>query len=85
MSGLEETRYFVFYHLARRIHDALITTSSTFREGILERHFYSGFLGINLSLLRLEFFLVFCPNFFLQNAIQEYTVPKFSFFADYCE
>jgi hypothetical protein len=52
------------------------------RDGILERHFYSRFLGIKSSLLRLEYCLVFYPNFsVLQDAIQEKL--KFSCFADF--
>jgi hypothetical protein len=38
---------------------------SATRDGILERHFYSRFLGINSSLLRLEFLSSFLPSFFL--------------------
>ncbi len=42
------------------------------RDGILERYFQSRFLGINSSLLRLEFCLVFYPHFsVLQNATHE--------------
>jgi hypothetical protein len=33
------------------------------RDGILIRQFYSMFLGINLSLLRLEFLPSFLPSF----------------------
>ncbi len=35
------------------------------RDGILEQPFKSRFLCINLSLLKLEFYLVFYPHFFL--------------------
>jgi hypothetical protein len=42
------------------------------RDGILERHFQTRFLGIYSSLLRIEFFLVFYPHFSVpQNAIHE--------------
>ncbi len=34
------------------------------RDGILERHFYKRFLGINSSLVRLEFLSGFLPSFF---------------------
>ncbi len=34
------------------------------RDGILEQHFQSKFLGINWSLLRLEFLSGFLPSFF---------------------
>ncbi len=34
------------------------------RDGILERHFPSRFMGINSSLLRLEFLSGFLPAFF---------------------
>jgi len=34
------------------------------RDGILEQHFYSRFLGINMGLLRLEFLSGILPSFF---------------------
>jgi hypothetical protein len=34
------------------------------RDGILERHFQMRFLGVNLSLLKLEFLSGFLPSFF---------------------
>jgi hypothetical protein len=38
-----------------------------FRNGILKRHFWTRFMGINSSLLRSEFFVLFSIYFFLLN------------------
>ncbi len=46
---------------------SVVNSKLDYRDGILERHFQSGFLCKNSSLLRLEVFLVFYP----QNAIHE--------------
>ncbi len=53
-----------------------------FRDGILERHFLSRFLGINSKLLRLKFLSGFLPSFsFLQNACHKKI--KFYCFGDF--
>jgi hypothetical protein len=52
------------------------------RDGILERHFYSEFLGINSSLPRLEFFVRFSSLIFLFNEMLFMSRLEFSYFAD---
>jgi hypothetical protein len=44
---------------------SIYLNGSNTRDGILERHFYSRFLGVYLNLFRLEFLSSFLPSFFL--------------------
>jgi hypothetical protein len=67
-------RYFlkitIIKHLPKKNHGSIpfraheLLVSLFCRDGILERHFLSRFLGINSSLFRLEFLSGFLPSFF---------------------